>query len=487
MCGVIGVFATGRDTFDEVVAGLFQMQHRGQDACGIAMADGDRFSLHKATGLVKEVFGLRPEGMQGSVACGHVRYPTQGGNRACNAQPHLIAEPGCEPLALASNGDVTNYGSLRADYEARGVTFAGSNDAELILRIIVEARKEGASLLDAIRFMQRTLRGAYSVCMVSEGRLWGIRDLYAVRPLSLGRLEDGWMLASETPAIDINRGQLERELEPGEVVEISDAGCTSHLHPDLIALRGGRTTAAHCSFEHVYFSRPDSKTFGLRVYEARKRMGAWLADRDSTPADIVVPVPDSSTAVALGYAQQRGIPFEFGLVRNHYVGRTFISPTQARRDEGVRFKFNPNADLLEGRRVILVDDSIVRGTTARARVVNLREAGAKEVHMRISCPPHKHACHYGIDFPDPEKLLANQCTLEQIRDYLGADSIGYLDVDGMVRATGQEEKNFCLACFNADYPVPVDPTLDKFIMERRQGRKDLLGDDDQPELFDKVF
>ena len=457
MCGVIGVFATGRDTFDEVVAGLFQMQHRGQDACGIAMADGDRFSLHKATGLVKEVFGLRPEGMQGSVACGHVRYPTQGGNRACNAQPHLIAEPGCEPLALASNGDVTNYGSLRADYEARGVTFAGSNDAELILRIIVEARKEGASLLDAIRFMQRTLRGAYSVCMVSEGRLWGIRDLYAVRPLSLGRLEDGWMLASETPAIDINRGQLERELEPGEVVEISDAGCTSHLHPDLIALRGGRTTAAHCSFEHVYFSRPDSKTFGLRVYEARKRMGAWLADRDNTPADIVVPVPDSSIAVALGYAQQRGIPFEFGLVRNHYVGRTFISPTQARRDEGVRFKFNPNADLLDGRRVILVDDSIVRGTTLRKIVRMVRNAGAAEVHLRIGSPVTRHSCFYGVDTPDEESLIGNRLDAEGIREHLTADSLQFMTVEGLQSCLG-DSGQFCMACFDGNYPIALSET-----------------------------
>jgi amidophosphoribosyltransferase len=457
MCGVIGVFAAGRDTFDEVVAGLFQMQHRGQDACGIAMADGDRFSLHKATGLVKEVFGLRPEAMQGSVACGHVRYPTQGGNRACNAQPHLIHEEGCEPLALSSNGDVTNYGELRAEYEARGVTFAGSNDAELILRMIVEARKEGATLLDAIRFMQRTLRGAYSVCMVSKGRLWGIRDLYAVRPLSLGRLEDGWMLASETTAIDINRGRIERELEPGEVVEISEAGCSSHLHPDLVALRGGRTTAAHCSFEHVYFSRPDAKTFGLRVYEARKRMGAWLADRDTTPADVVVPVPDSSTAVALGYAQRRGIPFEFGLVRNHYVGRTFISPTQERRDEGVRFKFNPNADLLEGRRVILVDDSIVRGTTLRKIVRMVRNAGAAEVHLRIGSPVTRHSCFYGVDTPDEASLIGNRLDAEGIREHLTADSLQYMTVEGL-RSCLDDRGQFCMACFDGNYPIALSET-----------------------------
>lgn len=457
MCGVIGLFAAGRDTFDETVAGLFQMQHRGQDACGIAMADGDRFSLHKATGLVKEVFGVRPDGLAGSIACGHVRYPTQGANRPSNAQPHLIVEAGCEPLALSSNGDVTNYWELRAAYEARGVTFAGTNDAELILRIIVEARREGASILAAIRFMQRTLRGAYSACLISTGRLWGIRDLYAVRPLSLGRLENGWMLASESPAIDINRGQLERELEPGEVVEISDAGCTSHLHPELVALRGGRTMAAHCSFEHVYFSRPDARTFGLRVYEARKRMGAWLAERDSVAADVVVPVPDSSTAVALGYAQRSGIPFEFGLVRNHYVGRTFISPTQERRDEGVRFKFNPNSDLLAAKRVILVDDSIVRGTTLRKIVRMVRGAGATEVHLRIGSPVTRHSCFYGVDTPDEASLIGNRLDADGIRDHLTADSLRYMTVEGL-RSCLDDHGQFCTACFDGNYPIPLSET-----------------------------
>jgi len=310
---------------------------------------------------------------------------------------------------------------------------------------------------------------------MSEKEIIGVRDPHGFRPLVLGKLDGAYILSSETCAFDLIHAEFIREIEPGEVVIIDESGVRSEWPFEA-------QKRAFCMFEYVYFARPDSTISDITVAKVRTAMGRELARLHPVEADLVVPVPDSGNYAALGFAQELNIPYEHAFVRNHYIGRTFLQPTQLIRDFNVRVKLNLIKEAVQGKRVVVVDDSIVRGTTARARVVNLREAGAKEVHMRISCPPHKFACHYGIDFPDPANLLANQCSLDQIREYLGADSIGYLDVDGMVRASRQEEESFCLACFTGKYPIPVDPSVDKFIMERRRERiRPLVGNNG--ELF----
>src|SRR3954466_6811538 len=315
---------------------------------------------------------------------------------------------------------------------------------------------------------------------MSEREIVAVRDPFGFRPLMIGKLDGAYVFASETCAFDLVHAEFVREVAPGEVIIVSENGIRSEW-----PFRD--ESPAFCMFEYVYFSRPDSIVGGINVAKVRTEMGRELARRYPVAADLVVPVPDSGNYAALGFAQELNIPYEHAFVRNHYIGRTFLQPSQLIRDFDVRVKLNLIKEAVEGKRVVVVDDSIVRGTTARARVINLREAGAKEVHMRVSCPPHRHACHYGIDFPDPEKLLANQCSMDQIREYLGADSIGYLDVDGMVRATGQPEESFCLACFTGDYPIPVNPNVDKFIMERRKSRaSQLIDDDTHPELFDAI-
>ena len=475
-CGVFAVFGHPNAAV-LTYYGLFALQHRGQESAGIVTADGPNtpFNRHVAMGLVSQVFNPPDlERLKGTRAIGHVRYSTTGSSNLTNAQP-LMVDCARGQLAIGHNGNLVNAAVLRDELEQQGSIFQTTVDSEIILHLLAQPR-DSNGVLAALRKIQ----GAFSLVMMGEQQIIGVRDPFGFRPLSLGMLEGAYVLSSETCAFDLIHAEFIRDIEPGEVVIIDKNGIRSEF-PFKAEKR------AFCMFEYVYFARPDSIINDINVARVRTAMGRELARLHPVEADLVVPVPDSGNYAALGFAEELGIPYNHAFVRNHYIGRTFLQPTQFIRDFNVRVKLNLIKEAVAGKRVVVVDDSIVRGTTARARVVNLREAGAKEVHMRISCPPHKHACHYGIDFPDPEKLLANQCTLEQIRDYLGADSIGYLDVDGMVRATGQEEKNFCLACFNADYPVPVDPTLDKFIMERRQGRKDLLGDDDQPELFDKVF
>jgi len=312
---------------------------------------------------------------------------------------------------------------------------------------------------------------------MTRDRMIAVRDPHGFRPLALGRLDNATVIASETCAMDLIGATYVRDIEPGEVLVVSAEGVRSIKPFPSLPL-------AHCVFEHVYFARPDSYVFGRSVNEIRTNLGRILAKEQPVDADVIVPVPDSGVCAAMGYAEAANIPLRMGLIRDHYVGRTVIQPQASIRHFGVKVKLNPVRSILEGQRVVLVDDSIVRGTTARARVVTLREAGAKEVHMRVSCPPHRFACHYGIDFPDPEKLIANQMSMEDICKYLGVDSLGYLDVEGMVRATGRPLNSFCLACFNGDYPLPVDPALDKFIMERREQRAKALADQEaQPTLF----
>jgi amidophosphoribosyltransferase len=476
-CGVFAVFGHPNAAV-LTYYGLFALQHRGQESAGIVTATGPNspFNRHVAMGLVAQVFTTPDlERLKGTRSIGHVRYSTTGSSSLKNAQP-LIADCSRGQLAIGHNGNLVNASLLRDELERLGSIFSTTVDSEIILHLLAQPH-DNASIFAALRKIQ----GAFSLVMMTEREIIGMRDPFGFRPLSLGRLDGAYVLSSETCAFDLIHAEFVREIEPGEVVIINEDGIQS-IFPFKTEQR------AFCMFEYVYFARPDSIISDINVARVRTQMGRELAKLHPAEADLVVPVPDSGNYAALGFAEELGIPYNHAFVRNHYIGRTFLQPTQLIRDFNVRVKLNLIKEAVAGKRVVVVDDSIVRGTTARARVVNMREAGAKEVHMRISCPPHRHACHYGIDFPDPEKLLANQCSLDQIRDYLGADSIGYLDVPGMVRATGQPESQFCLACFNGRYPVPVDPNLDKFIMERRQHRTNLLTtEEEHPELFDKVF
>lgn len=472
-CGVFAVYGHP-DAALLTYYGLFALQHRGQESAGIVTTEGSHqtFNIHRGMGLVSQVFTERElRQLKGARSIGHVRYSTTGSSTLKNAQP-LVVDCGRGQLAIAHNGNLINAAILRDELEARGSIFQTTVDSEIILHLLAQP----TGYQNALKAL-RQIDGAFSFVLMGEEEIIGVRDPYGFRPLVLGRLDGAFILASETCAFDLVHAEFIREIEPGEVAIINDDGIRSEW-----PFKEERK--AFCMFEFVYFARPDSSIRNRNVSKARVAMGRELARLHPVEADIVVPVPDSGNYAALGFSHELGIPFEHAFVRNHYIGRTFLQPTQLIRDFDVRVKLNLIKELVAGKRVVVVDDSIVRGTTARARVVNLREAGAKEVHLRISCPPHKYACHYGIDFPDPKNLLANQCSEDEICDYLGVDSIGYLDIDGMVRATGLPKNEFCLACFNSEYPVPVDPELDKFIMERRQIRSRLLADAAaQPELF----
>jgi amidophosphoribosyltransferase len=444
--------------------GLFALQHRGQESAGIvsAEADGSAFHAHKGMGLVSQVFQARDlERLKGQRAIGHVRYSTTGSSNLKNAQPFVV-DTARGLLAIAHNGNLVNAAALRSELEEKGSIFQTTVDSEIVLHLLAQPASTGGGISSL-----RRLEGAFSIVLMGENEVIGFRDPHGFRPLSLGKLDGAYVLSSESCAFDLIHAEFIRDIEPGEVVIIDKNGLRSEWPFP-------KRRRAFCIFEYVYFARPDSNVDGTNVSIARVEMGRDLARRHPVEADLVVPVPDSGIFAALGFSEELGIPFYPAFVRNHYIGRTFIQPTQLIRDFNVRVKLNLIRSAVEGKRVVVVDDSIVRGTTARTRVVNLRENGAKEVHMRISCPPHKHACFYGIDFPDPEKLLANQCTSEEIRKYLGADSIGYLDVEGMVRSTGHEANRFCMACFNGDYPVAFDEKFDKLIMEKRRGKARLL-------------
>jgi amidophosphoribosyltransferase len=475
-CGVFAVFGHPNAAL-LTYYGLFALQHRGQESAGMVTSEGpnSRFRRHVAMGLVSQVFTPDAlEGLKGERAIGHVRYSTTGSSLLKNAQP-LMNESRLGQLAIGHNGNITNAALLRDELEQKGVTFETSVDSEIILKLLAQPNPS-AGVLAALRKVE----GAFSIVIMGEREIIGVRDPFGFRPLVLGKLDGAYILSSETCAFDLIHAEVIREIEPGEVVIIDDTG-VRYEYPFQ------EENPAFCIFEYVYFARPDSIMGNINVARVRTEMGRELARLHPVEADIVVPVPDSGTYAALGFAEELGIPFEHAFVRNHYIGRTFLQPTQLIRDFNVRVKLNLIKEAVAGKRVVVVDDSIVRGTTARARVVNMREAGAAEVHMRISCPPHKHACFYGIDFPDPRNLLANQHTMDEIQAYLGADSIGYLDTEALVRATGQPKTNFCMACFNGKYPVAVDPKMDKYIIERRQSRSGLLaGEHEHPQLFEAL-
>src|SRR5438876_2930224 len=466
-CGVFGVYGHA-NAAELTYYGLYALQHRGQESAGIVTSDGTQFHAHKGMGLVSQVFkGDILQKLTGQIAVGHTRYSTTGSSQIVNAQP-LTVDCARGQIAIAHNGNLTNASSLRDELEARGSIFQTTVDSEIILHLMAQPNGNGSgnNLIHAIR----RIEGAYSLVIMTENELIGVRDPHGFRPLCIGRIDDAWVLASETCALDLIHAKFVREVQPGEIVAINEQGLSSvQAFPE-------QERRAFCIFEYVYFARPDSTIADRNVYKVRVDMGKQLAREFPIEADIVVPVPDSGNCAALGYSIESGIPFEMAFVRNHYVGRSFLQPSQLIRDFDVRVKLNLITDLVKGKRVIVVDDSIVRGTTCKARVNNLKEAGAKEVHVLVSCPPHMNPCVYGIDFPDRNKLMAANYSLDEIRKYLNADSLAYLSKKGMVKATGLSAQSFCMACYNGEYPVPFDPMVDKHIMERRRARVETLSE-----------
>jgi len=450
-CGVVAIYSRPEA---ETLAylGLHALQHRGQESAGIVSSDGMSLHIHKAMGLVADIFTEEKlSRIRGSLAIGHTRYSTTGDSALLNAQP-IMVQSNKGMIALAHNGNLTNALELRGRMEAQGSIFQTSSDTEVIVHLIAQSREH--TLPEAIADALRRVEGAFSLVMISRDRIFAVRDPHGFRPLAMGRVpaqgdraQDTIVFASETCAFDLIGATYEREVKPGELVIVGPEGISSRFYVPAVA-------QSSCIFEHVYFSRPDSRVFGRSVQESREQLGRQLAIESPADADLVVPVPDSGVTAAIGYAAESGIPLRFGLIRNHYVGRTFIEPQQSVRDFGVRLKLNPVRSLLEGKRVVLIDDSIVRGTTSKKIVRMVRGAGAKEVHMRISCPPTISPCFYGVDTPRKKELIAANNTVEEIRQYIGADSLAYLSLDGLKKACRDGEKTtYCTACYTGRYPT----------------------------------
>lgn len=446
-CGVFGIYGHP-DAARLTYLGLYALQHRGQESCGIVASDGAELRLERAMGHVAEKFDQsRLDRLPGPSAIGHVRYSTAGAVSIREAQPFLVT---CQhgQIAVCHNGNLPFAREERRKLEKEGAIFSATSDTEVILHGV--ARSRAAGVREAIPEVLRNTEGAFSMLFLTPRELIAIRDPRGFRPLALGRLGDAWVVASETCAFDLIDARYVRDVEPGEMIVIDEDGLrSSHpLKPQPHSM---------CLFEHVYFARPDSLIYGQSVNESRHRMGQRLAIEQPADADIVVPVPDSGTVAAIGYSAQSEISFRFGLVRNHYVGRTFIEPKQSIRSFGVRIKLNPVRDLIEGKRVVLIDDSIVRGTTSKKIVRMVREAGAKEIHLRISCPPTISPCYYGIDTPTKADLIAAQMSVTEICDFIEADSLGYLSLEGMIEATGISANSACVACWNENYPTHITP------------------------------
>jgi len=444
-CGVFGIFGHA-EAAKLAYLGLYALQHRGQESAGIVSSDGVNLHTHRAMGEVEEIF--KPDviaKLPGNSAIGHTRYSTAGDTSLNNCQPILI-DCNKGKLALGHNGNLTNAGDWRRKLEHRGSIFQTTSDTEVIVHLI--ARSSARNLSGAIGDALNQVEGAYSLLLLTLDELYAIRDPRGFRPLNIGRLGSVWMVASETCAFDLLGAEYVREVEPGEMVRISRSGIESiHFAPEK--------PHQYCIFEHVYFARPDSRVFSRSVNHSRETLGRLLATEHPADADIVVPVPDSGVPAAIGFSLGSGIPFRMGLIRNHYIGRTFIEPSQAIRDFGVKLKLNPVRELLAGRRIVLVDDSIVRGTTSRKIVRMVREAGAREVHVRISCPPTVSPCYYGVDTPTREELIASSHSPEEICKFIGADSLGYLSLAGLKQALGDTEGKFCTSCYTGNYPTEL--------------------------------
>ncbi|MDD4938896.1 MAG: amidophosphoribosyltransferase [Candidatus Omnitrophica bacterium] len=460
-CGLFGI-TNHKQAAWLTYLGLYALQHRGQEACGIVANNNGVLSLHKNMGLVNDVFNPHILGeLKGSMAIGHTRYSTTGSSILKNTQPLLI-DFAKGSICIAHNGNLVNSLSLRQGLERTGSIFQTTTDSEIIIHLMARAKTQ--DLLESLVYALKKIKGAYSLILMSNDHLIGVRDPLGFRPLAIGKVGNSLCLASETCALDLINAKFLREVAPGEIVIIGPDGLKS-IKPDGLQ---SIDRFAFCAFEHVYFSRPDSIVFGDTVHTVRRRLGEQLAKEHPVKADFVVPVPDSGFSAALGYSKLSGTPLEMGIIRNHYVGRTFIDPAQDSRDLGVRVKFNLLKDILKGKRIVVVDDSIVRGTTSQIRVRNLRKAGVKEVHLRISCPPHRFPCFYGIDFHRSSELIANRYeSLDKIRQYLGVDSLGYLSLEGMQVCFKYPENYYCTACWTGNYPIEAERKHGKFSLEAR--------------------
>ncbi len=447
-CGVFGIW-NHEEASRLAYLGLYAMQHRGQESAGIVSLHQAQHITHKGLGLVADVFTESElQRLQGRIAIGHVRYSTTGQNLITNAQP-LAAQLFNGPVAVAHNGNITNNKALKLKLQEKGSIFQGTTDTEIILHLL--AQNPSSDLLTALRESVQKVEGAFSLVVLSHDKMVAIRDPHGFRPLVLGRKknqdgQDAVVIASESCAFDLIGATFEREIKPGEIFWVDQNGEHSEVYAEV-------NQTAHCIFEHIYFSRPDSIVFGKSVYESRKAFGAQLARETGVDADVVIPVPDSGVSAALGYSVASGLPFEMGIIRNHYIGRTFIQPQQSIRDFGVKIKLNPQPAVLSGKRVVVIDDSLVRGTTSKKIISLIRAAGAKEVHMRIACPPTMSSCYYGVDTPQKSQLIAAQQSKEQICDFIGADSLGYLSIEGMFSAIKESKKRYCSACFDSQYPT----------------------------------
>tara|TARA_B100000686_G_scaffold296524_1_gene328156 strand:+ start:1137 stop:2534 length:1398 start_codon:yes stop_codon:yes gene_type:complete len=449
-CGVVGVF-NHPEAANLTYLGLYALQHRGQESAGIVSCDQDRFHVEVGMGLVADVFDAKKlRKLPGKMAVGHNRYSTTGISRVKNAQPCLIEYRG-GALALSHNGNIVNADLIKKELESNGAIFQSTNDSEVILHLI--ARSKRNSFLDSVTEALSQVKGAYSILLMTDNQIIAARDPHGFRPLCLGKLDDGYVVASESCVMDLVDAAFIREVIPGEVLRIDQDGIKSFFPFNPVPTRS-------CVFEHIYFARPDSFIFGEDVYQIRKKMGRALAKEWPVKADLIIPVPDSGNLSALGFAEESKLPFQFGLIRNHYVGRTFIEPQSQIRHFGVKIKLNVVRQAVEGQRVVIIDDSIVRGTTSRKIVKMVRDAGAKEVHVRISSPPNLYPCYYGIDTPDKDELIASTKTLEETRQYLMADSLHHIGIENMMSVFRENKDKFCRACFDGRYPVQPPGSID---------------------------
>ena len=456
-CGVFGVYAPNEDVARLTFFALFALQHRGQESAGIATTDGKKLQVYANMGLVSQVFDEDSlNQLKGHIAIGHNRYSTRGSSRICNAQPIIVGKDS-SAIALAHNGNIVNAKHLHQELSDKGYTFRTSTDTEVIANLILFATDK--DWVGKMRYAMHRLQGAYSLTIMTSQGLFAVRDPFGMRPLCLGSINGGWVIASESCALDHIGASFTREIEPGEIVSITGNGVDSY--------REKAERRALCIFEYIYFARPDSMINGRLLHLTRQAMGEGLAQEHPVDADMVMGVPDSATAAGFGYSRRSGIPLGEGLLKNRYVGRTFIEPDQRIRDLGVKLKFNPLPQMLDNKRLVVIDDSIVRGTTTPKVVKMLRKAGAKEVHMRICAPPIRYPCFFGVDMATRWELIAAQKTVHEVRDFIGADSLGYLSIDGLIEAVALPREIFCTACFTGDYPIPVQLEMAKLALETK--------------------